>query len=850
MAFNGNNMTPIGGNARAGDNALDRNAPMGWGYQSKTDDLAAVLVTGYFDTFHLFLVAGQFIYVSLQDKKEIITVQSVDRVLKQVVIDPLPLGGGDNAHIPNAVVEVFTEADFGTAVGDVIALTPGVTYELMNNIFTDKRFDIAGSDILNSVGIRSNHRFSDGLYSTGSGDPFFFNSDPGGDVGLIIQNIFIASTFGLLGGRGFMNFKALTQINSFIQLDACTISGFYDGTDAASIISTRSVFENLIFLLENTTRWFNSNTVVLIDAILSVSGGSFNNLPETANTAFSISSKNSLVGSQTTLTQVAIPFNSMEVHSNLNPLSSLLINNLFSDPFSSGPSGVGVFFNDQTGTVSAVADGGGGSYSGNSFSVSIQDAFPAGMSFNNDGTKMFIAGGSQEALYEYDLITPFSLAAGVSYSGNSFSVSVQDSLPAGLVFNNDGTKMFVMGANNATVYEYDLTTPFSFASGVSYSGNSFSVNSQETFPMAVAFNNDGTRMFVVGPNSMAVHEYNLITPFSLASGVSSSGNSFSVNSEEANPEGMSFNDDGTKMFIVGAAEIVYEYDLITPFSLASGVSYSGHSFDVSSEEDVPKGVAFNNDGAKMFIVGSENGEVHEYDLTAPFSLSSGVICTAAGHNLLDGDTVVHDVDFTDVNYRGSFVVSEVIERVSYKVGAPFGLTDTGTWTNVSLTQKDPKIISSGNTRIALPNSMTVSSIRSTKLFVVNGPQGGFVPIVDSVAPQSGDYVIDVEERITTDDQSGLATHNGLTEIDVEVKYSFDFVPVGSPQILEFAIAKSGSLVSSSVLTFDSASASNVATIGTILRLAPGDTVGLIRNNTTNASDTNISNIRRLITSAG
>ena len=95
MAFNGDNMTPLGGNARAGENALDRNAPMGWAYQSKTDDLATVLATGYFDSFNIFLVAGQFIYVSLTDGKFFITILSVDKQLKQVTVD----------------VEVFTPGD-------------------------------------------------------------------------------------------------------------------------------------------------------------------------------------------------------------------------------------------------------------------------------------------------------------------------------------------------------------------------------------------------------------------------------------------------------------------------------------------------------------------------------------------------------------------------------------------------------------------------------------------------------------------------------------------------------------------------------------------------------------------
>ena len=123
MAFQGINMTPIGGNSRAGQNEA-RNAPMGWAYQSNVDNLVTIKATGYFDTFNKFLVAGQFIYVSLPDGKAFVTVQSVDRSLKQVVIDPESLNptGVENSF------DIHTREDFLAAsvsyIGGVIKLPP------------------------------------------------------------------------------------------------------------------------------------------------------------------------------------------------------------------------------------------------------------------------------------------------------------------------------------------------------------------------------------------------------------------------------------------------------------------------------------------------------------------------------------------------------------------------------------------------------------------------------------------------------------------------------------------------------------------------------------------------------
>jgi len=86
MPFLGQNMTPIGGNSRAGEVA-SQNAPMGWAYQSLTDDRATLQATGYFDPFNKQLVAGQFIYTNLTDGKFIFTILSVDRGLTQVDLD-------------------------------------------------------------------------------------------------------------------------------------------------------------------------------------------------------------------------------------------------------------------------------------------------------------------------------------------------------------------------------------------------------------------------------------------------------------------------------------------------------------------------------------------------------------------------------------------------------------------------------------------------------------------------------------------------------------------------------------------------------------------------------------------
>ncbi|PSO44598.1 MAG: hypothetical protein BRC23_00585, partial [Parcubacteria group bacterium SW_4_49_11] len=68
------------------------------------------------------------------------------------------------------------------------------------------------------------------------------------------------------------------------------------------------------------------------------------------------------------------------------------------------------------------------------------------------------------------------------------------------------------------------------------------------------------------------------------------------------PEGTAFSGDGSKMFVVGSGNnSVHSYDLSTAYDISTA-SYN-QKFDVSGQAGIPTGVTFNADGSKMFVVG-------------------------------------------------------------------------------------------------------------------------------------------------------------------------------------------------------------------------------------------------------
>ena len=181
-------------------------------------------------------------------------------------------------------------------------------------------------------------------------------------------------------------------------------------------------------------------------------------------------------------------------------------------------------------------------YSGTS--LPITEIFGTGLAFNNDGTKMYEVGESGDQVSEYALGTPFDITTATFTV--AFSVTDQEIAPSGLVFNKDGTKMYLTGLVGNAVFEYALSTAFDVSSA---GYTTFYSVFPETSPTGLAFNNDGSKMFVVGNTGGAVREYGLGTVFD----VSSAGftTSFSIVTEESSSTDLAFNSDGSKMYVMG-----------------------------------------------------------------------------------------------------------------------------------------------------------------------------------------------------------------------------------------------------------------------------------------------------------
>ena len=231
----------------------------------------------------------------------------------------------------------------------------------------------------------------------------------------------------------------------------------------------------------------------------------------------------------------------------------------------------------------------------------------------------------------------------------SFSVLGQETFVQDLFFKSDGAKMYVVGSIGDDVNEYDLSTAWDISTA-SYLQN-FSVSAQDTNPQGLFFRPDGLKVYIVGRGADEANEYNLSTAWDIST--AAFVQSFSVAAQDTDPTGLAFNSDGTKMFVVGnGSDSVHQYTLTTGFDVSTA-SYDSVSFSVAAQDTNITGLFFHPDGIKMYVSGPDSDAVHEYTTgsvtTATITYPASVTFEAGSPPAAPAVGAVKTVDLYTVN---------------------------------------------------------------------------------------------------------------------------------------------------------------------------------------------------------
>jgi len=367
-----------------------------------------------------------------------------------------------------------------------------------------------------------------------------------------------------------------------------------------------------------------------------------------------------------------------------------------------------------------------------------------GFAFNSDGTILHVSSSQalgsgvntsrDDKVYRYTLSTGFDLS---TMSESSTNLVIKDSTycasnmqqPSGLAFNGDGTRIFVantLDGGTLDACQIDVDSAFDAPGGVTaVSTKGILVNSGDTdvgdsasSADGLAFNSDGSKLFLTNDTTDKIYEFSLTTNYDLGTATYSNNSYEPTDDSFSNIQGIAFNNDGTLMFVVESSnDEVLQYSLSTGFDLSSTIIYegtfdkiranyltaSGLSSGHSHSTAMTKHIGFNNDGTKFyvstgrFINSNDRQYILEYNLNVAYQILE-VNPTLSSSSPSDGATSV------GVNDNITLTFDEIVDAESGNITIK-KCSDNSTVETIDIT--GAKVSGSGSTTITLNPSTTL-----------------------------------------------------------------------------------------------------------------------------------------------
>jgi hypothetical protein len=262
-----------------------------------------------------------------------------------------------------------------------------------------------------------------------------------------------------------------------------------------------------------------------------------------------------------------------------------------------------------------------GRYEGKAANIQGQDTAARGIAFSNDGLKFFMVGSTGRLVYQYTVAVAFQINT-ISFDSITYDISNDELLASDLLFNADGTKMYITGRISDEVNVFNLSTAFDISTTTD-PNISFSFAAQEANASGMSFNNDFTKLYVVGSDNDTVFQYNLSTADDITTAVYSNK---SFSGGVADPVAIKFNPAGTKMFLMSKSlSVVQAYvlstaDDVSTATIENGINLSGNSsqvfLSVGGQETSAEAMCFTPDGNRLYVIGLVSGTVFQYTTTS------------------------------------------------------------------------------------------------------------------------------------------------------------------------------------------------------------------------------------------
>ncbi len=220
-------------------------------------------------------------------------------------------------------------------------------------------------------------------------------------------------------------------------------------------------------------------------------------------------------------------------------------------------------------------------------------------------------------------------------------------IPHGVAFNSDGTKMYIIGASANRVIQFTLSTPFDISEATLLAG-SVCTEGIAGDGLKITFNSDGTKFFLVDDGTQDVEILTLTTAYD----ISTCSNTGSKDFGTTNLRDLKFSNDGKKVFLYdeGGTHSLKQYSLSSAFDISNPTlvtTYTGTSSktlkQLTGNENKVNGLAFSSDGTKMFV--TNDTKITEFTLSNPFDLSN--VTSEGRENISDEIVKISGIAFNN-----------------------------------------------------------------------------------------------------------------------------------------------------------------------------------------------------------
>jgi 6-phosphogluconolactonase (cycloisomerase 2 family) len=229
---------------------------------------------------------------------------------------------------------------------------------------------------------------------------------------------------------------------------------------------------------------------------------------------------------------------------------------------------------------------------------------------------------------------------------------------------------------SAVVPSYDI-------GNLTYVGSTNLTATHGAFALGLDFSSDGTKMYVASSTYDTVYQYTLSTPSSTSS-ASYASKSMSFSDQTGIAGDITFNSTGTKVYIPEFANIeIHQYNLSTAWDISTG-TFSATK-DISANTSGMGGIFLTNSGSNLYVADYSSARVRQYSLSTPDSISSATFVRSFTPTQTEGPRSV----FLNPTGTKMFLMANYTSMLDqYSLSTPFDISTASYVKQFSLTSYD------------------------------------------------------------------------------------------------------------------------------------------------------------------